>query len=100
MFTKQPGLATVTQLRTRMTPVPGHPACAHHQVEKKTPVKPRTKITVELTDEQAVALAHYLKRYVWTDVVQSAVNDEEGYLIWDAFDAMQYALTDAGFTPP
>jgi len=27
-------------------------------------------VTVELTDEQAQALAQYLKRYIWTDVRQ------------------------------
>lgn len=63
-------------------------------------MKPKTKITVELTSEQALALAHFFKRCVWTDVLQSAASDEESYLIRDAFDAMQYALTDAGFTPP
>ena len=62
-------------------------------------MKPKTNIQIELTDEQALALAHYLKRYIWTDVRQSAVNDEEAYLIRDAFDAIQYALTDAGFSP-
>ena len=34
-------------------------------------------VTVELTDEQAQALAQYLKRYIWTDVRQSAASDEE-----------------------
>jgi hypothetical protein len=62
-------------------------------------MKPKTTISIELTDDQALALAHYLKRYIWTDVRQSAVSDEEGYLIRDAFDAIQYALTDAGFSP-
>jgi len=59
------------------------------------------KITVPvwLTDEQAQALAQYLKRYIWTDVRQSAANDEEAYLMRDAFNAMQYALTDAGYSP-
>jgi hypothetical protein len=56
-------------------------------------------VTVELTDEQAQALAQYLKRYIWTDVRQSAVDDEEAYLMRDAFNAMQYALTDAGYSP-
>ena len=32
-------------------------------------------VTVELTDEQAQALAQYLKRYIWTDVRQSAASD-------------------------
>ena len=70
------------------------------RLRKGNPMKPKINITVELTDDQAMALAHYLKRCVWADVLQSAASDEEGYLIRDAFDAMQYALTDAGFTPP
>ena len=37
-------------------------------------------VTVELTDRQALALAQFLKRYTWTDVRQSAVDDEEAYL--------------------
>jgi hypothetical protein len=56
-------------------------------------------VTVELTDEQAQALAQYLKRYIWTDVRQSAASDEEAYLMRDAFNAMQYALTGAGYSP-
>jgi hypothetical protein len=62
-------------------------------------MKPKTKITVELTGEQALALAHYLKRSTWSDSRRNAVSDEEAYLIKDAFDALQYALTDAGFSP-
>ena len=56
-------------------------------------------VTVELADEQAQALAQYLKRYIWTDVRQSAASDEEAYLMRDAFNAMQYALTNAGYSP-
>ena len=56
-------------------------------------------VTVELTDAQAQALAQYLKRYIWTDVRQSAASDEEAYSMRDAFNAMQYALTDAGYSP-
>ena len=62
-------------------------------------MKPKTTISIELTDDQALALAHYWKRYIWTDVRQSAANDEEAYLMREAFDAIQYALTDAGFSP-
>ena len=61
-------------------------------------MKPKTKITVELTDEQAQALAHFVKHNIWTDVRQNAASDEEAYLIRDAFDLLQYALTDAGFS--
>jgi hypothetical protein len=62
-------------------------------------MKTKTAITIELTDEEAQALAQYLKRYIWTDVRQSAANDEEAYLMRDAFNAMQYALAGAGYSP-
>lgn len=56
-------------------------------------------VTVELTDEQALALAQFLKRSIWTDIRQSAANDEEAYLMRDAFNTMQYALACAGYSP-
>ena len=56
-------------------------------------------VTVELTDEQAQALAQYLKRYIWTDVRQSAASDEEAYLMRDAFNAVRHSLADVGYSP-
>lgn len=56
-------------------------------------------ITVDLTDEQAQALAQYLKRYIWTDVRQCAADDDEAYSMRDAFNAMQSALADVGYSP-
>ncbi len=56
-------------------------------------------VTVELTDGQALALAQYLKRYTWTDVRQSAVDDDEAYLMQEAFNEMRQSLADAGYSP-
>jgi hypothetical protein len=56
-------------------------------------------VTVELTDEQAQALAQYLKRYTWTDVRQSAVDDDEAYLMREAFNAIRHSLADVGYSP-
>ena len=56
-------------------------------------------VTVELTDGQALALAQYLKRYTWTDVRQSAANDDEAYLMQEAFNAMRHSLADVGYSP-
>jgi hypothetical protein len=42
--------------------------------------------------------SHFVKHNIWTDVRQNAASDEEAYLIRDAFDLLQYALTDAGFS--
>jgi len=60
---------------------------------------PKIRIEVELTEAEAQALAQYLKRYIWTDVRQSAVDDEEAYLMRDAFNNIQRSLADAGFSP-
>lgn len=62
-------------------------------------MKTKTAITVELTEDQAQALAQFIKRYTWTDVRQNAVNDDEAYLMREAFDAMQYAMAGAGYAP-
>lgn len=56
-------------------------------------------ITLELTEDEAMALAQFLKRHTWTDVRGNAVNDEEAYLMRDAFNALQYAMTCAGYSP-
>jgi hypothetical protein len=62
-------------------------------------MKPLTRITIELTQKQAQALAQSIKRNIWEDVRHNAKNDEEAYLIRDAFEELQYALTYAGFSP-
>ena len=64
-----------------------------------TAMKTKATITVELNEDQAQALAQFIKRYTWTDVRQNAVNDEEAYLMREAFDALQYAMADAGYAP-
>jgi hypothetical protein len=46
-------------------------------------------VTVELTDGQAT----------WTDVRQSAVDDDEAYLMQEAFNEMRQSLADAGYSP-
>lgn len=56
-------------------------------------------VTVELTDGQALTLAQYLKRYTWTDIRQSAADDDEAYLMQEAFNAMRHSLAYAGYSP-
>lgn len=60
---------------------------------------PKIKIEVELEEDQALALAQYLKRYTWTDIRGCAVNDEEAYLMRSALDALQRVLANEGFSP-
>lgn len=59
----------------------------------------KVTITINLSDDEAQALAQYLKRYIWTDVRKSAVNDDEAYLMRDAFNVIQRELSEAGYAP-
>ena len=56
-------------------------------------------LTIELTDDQAYALAQFVKRCGWTEWRQNAVDDAEAYLIRDAFDQLARALRDGGYSP-
>ena len=48
-------------------------------------------LTVELTQDQAEALAHFLKRHQWADLRKSASTDEEAHLMREALNVIQYA---------
>ena len=54
---------------------------------------------LELTDNQALALAQFVKRVGWTEWRQNAVDDAEAYLMRDAFDQLAAALKDGGYSP-
>ena len=58
-----------------------------------------TTITVELTDDQAWALAQFLKRVGWQEWRANAVDDAEAYQMREACEAMQRALAEAGNNP-
>ena len=53
----------------------------------------------ELTEDQAEALAQFVKRVSWHDWRQNAVDDDEAYRMRFAFDQLQKALWRAGFCP-
>ena len=53
----------------------------------------------ELTYEEAMALAQFVKRVGWQEFRQNAVNEEEAYYIRDAIYKIQDALTEEGFAP-
>lgn len=56
-------------------------------------------LNLELTDDQAYALAQFVKRVGWTEWRQNAVDDAEAYLMRDAFDQLSRALADGGYSP-
>ena len=56
-------------------------------------------LSLELTDDQANALAEFVKRCGWLEWRQNAVDDAEAYLMRDAFDQLARALKDGGYSP-
>ena len=56
-------------------------------------------INLELTDDQAWALAELVKRIGWTELRQNAVDDAEAYEMRDAVELLARSLADAGVSP-
>ncbi|MDO8729426.1 MAG: hypothetical protein Q7K26_06155 [bacterium] len=56
-------------------------------------------ITALLSDEEAQALAQFLKRVGFSEWRQNAVDDEEAYLMRDGCDKIANALVEAGYNP-
>ena len=57
------------------------------------------QINVTINDEQALALAQFVKRVRWTEVRQNAVGDDEADLMMDAMNEVAKALAEAGYAP-
>jgi len=57
------------------------------------------QITVELTIEQAQALAQFLKRVGWSEIRQNAVDDVEAFIMRDALGQVRQALEEVGYAP-
>lgn len=55
--------------------------------------------TVELTPEQAEALAQFAKRASVSDFQQKAVDAVEAYNMRDSMDRVRQALQEAGYAP-
>ena len=55
--------------------------------------------TIELTEDQAMALAQFMKRVGWDEWRRKAVDDAEAHLMRDACDKLSKALADRGFAP-
>ncbi len=56
-------------------------------------------LNVELTEDQAEAMAEFLKRLGWAEWREKAVSDEQAYEFKDACGVVQTALAGAGFSP-
>lgn len=56
-------------------------------------------VTLELTPQQALALAQFVKRVGWSEFRQNAVDDDEAYVIRDAVDRVAAGLAEVGYAP-
>ena len=56
-------------------------------------------VSMALTEDEALALAQFVKRVGWSEFRANAVNDDEATLIRSAVDVLQKALTDVGYAP-
>lgn len=56
-------------------------------------------ITVELSLDQAEALAQFVKRVGWAEMRACAVDDNEAYEIRAALSALAKSLADVGCAP-
>jgi dissimilatory sulfite reductase (desulfoviridin) alpha/beta subunit len=56
-------------------------------------------VSMALTDDQALALAQFVKRVGWSEFRANAVDDNEAATIRSAVDALQKALVEAGYAP-
>ena len=56
-------------------------------------------VQVELSPNQAMALAQFVKRVGWCELQANAVDDDEAYLMRDAIDRLREALAQVGYAP-
>ena len=56
-------------------------------------------ITADLTPEQALAFAQFLKRACFADYQDHAVDRDEAYTMIDAGEVLRASLASAGFAP-
>lgn len=57
------------------------------------------RVSFELSEPHALALAQFCKRVGWQEFRANAVDDEEAYEIRAAVDTLQAALREAGYAP-
>ena len=56
-------------------------------------------VTLELTPQEALALAQFVKRVGWSEFRQNSVDDDEAYMIRDAVDRVAAGLAQVGYAP-
>ena len=56
-------------------------------------------LNLELTDDQALALAQFVKRCGWKEWRENAVDDDEAAMMRQAFDQLSKSLRDGGYSP-
>lgn len=56
-------------------------------------------ISVELSEDQALALAQLIKRIPFSDLQTNAMNEEVAYMMQSALGEVRKALADQGFAP-
>lgn len=57
------------------------------------------EISFELNDEEALALAQFVKRVTWSEMRANAVDDNEAYEIRTAIEKVREALAQVGYAP-
>jgi hypothetical protein len=57
------------------------------------------RLSVNITEEQALALAQFLKRIGWSEMRGCAVDTAEAYVIRDVLGEVQKELAHFGFAP-
>jgi hypothetical protein len=59
----------------------------------------KVSITVELTDDQALAFSQFLKRACFSDYHGCAVDEDEAYTMIHASEKIREALAGVGYAP-
>ena len=57
------------------------------------------EINIEVNDEEAMALAQFVKRIGRSEIRVNSVNEEECYIIRDTIYKIQRALEEEGYSP-
>ena len=57
------------------------------------------QLNLEINEEQAMALAQFVKRVGFSEFKANAVDENETYLIRDAVSKLQDALAQEGYAP-
>lgn len=57
------------------------------------------RLNVELTDDEAMALAEFCKRHTYEDLRRRAIDDEEHGHMQSAFITIRAGLREKGFNP-